>query len=64
MVMKNDGRSSNKDKKKRHKIIKCSQCGNKIDIDERIELEDFDRINENQISVFCEICDNYEIVKL
>ena len=58
---------SNKAKKeryKKHRPIKCSQCGKLIDIGLRIENEDYDKINDMQISVFCEYCDNYEIVKL
>ena len=61
------GTESNKSKKekyKKHRPIKCSQCGKLIDIGLRIENEDYDKINDTQISVFCEYCDNYEIVKL
>ena len=58
---------SNKAKKeryKKHRPVKCSQCGKLIDIGLRIENDDYDKINDTQISVFCEYCDNYEIVKL
>ena len=61
------GTESNKAKKeryKKHRPIKCSQCGKLIDIGLRIENDDYDKINDTQISVFCEYCDNYEIVKL
>ena len=58
---------SNKAKKeryKKHRPVKCTQCGKLIDIGLRIENEDYDKINNTQIAVFCEYCDNYEIVKL
>ena len=51
-------------KGKKYRPCKCSQCGKMIDVKLRVENLDFDRINETQISVFCENCDNYEIVKL
>ena len=51
-------------KGKKHRPVKCSQCGKLIDIGLRIENDDYDKINDTQISVFCEYCDNYEIVKL
>ena len=61
------GTESNKTKKeryKKHRPIRCTQCGKMIDVGLRIELQDFDALGNGKISVFCEYCDNYEIVKL
>lgn len=58
---------SNKAKKeryKKHRPIRCTQCGKMIDVGLRIENSDFDELGNGKISVFCEYCDNYEIVKL
>lgn len=59
-----ESNKSKKEKYKKHRPVKCSQCGKLIDIGLRIENDDYDKINDTQISVFCEYCDNYEIVKL
>ena len=69
MVMKDDGRMSNKDKKKQHKKykdIKCKNCKNVINVDEKIELQDYDKIGINEEYVFyCDKCgESTDIIKL
>jgi len=64
MVMKFDGRESNKSKRKRHKTQKCSSCKNTLDIDTYIDRNDFDRISEDTIIIYCEKCGNEELIKL
>jgi len=64
MTLKNDGRESNKMKKKRHKTQKCTGCKNLLDIDTYIDRNDFDRIDSDTILVYCEKCGNEELVKL
>jgi hypothetical protein len=61
---KSESNKAKKERYKKHRPVKCSQCGKLIDIGLRIENDDYDKINDTQISVFCEYCDNYEIVKL
>ena len=52
-------------KHKKYRDLKC-YCGNKIDIDEMIENEDFDYINKDKsaISIYCPICGESHLVKL
>ena len=56
---------SNK-KRKSHKIItcKCSNCKNKINVSEHMENEDFEYINKNTLTVYCDRCGNEELIKL
>jgi hypothetical protein len=63
-MLKEDGKVSNKLKRKRHKTQKCSGCRSNLDIDSYMERNDFDRIDDNTITVYCEKCGNPEIVKL
>lgn len=70
MTLKNDGRVSNKDKKKVHKKyrdIKCDNCRNVIDISEKVDLGDLDYIgNDKTKAVFyCDKCgESTDIIKL
>ena len=70
MTLKNDGRISNKDKKKVHKKyrdIKCNNCRSIIDISEKIELGDVDYIEGDKTKVvfFCDKCGlSTSIIKL
>lgn len=71
MTLKNDGRVSNKDKKKVHKKyrdIKCQDddCKESIDIDLCIENEDFDYCDNTKgsIYVYCPACALQHEVKL
>ena len=47
----------------KYRPIKCRNCKNIIDINLCIENEDYDDLGNGKISVFCEKCDNYEIVE-
>jgi hypothetical protein len=67
MTLKNDGRVSNKDKKKVHRKyrpLKC-KCGEKIDIDLCIEVGDIDYFNDKLSGyVYCPVCSLQHEVKL
>ena len=69
-MLKDDGRISNKDKKKVHKKyrdIKCGNCRSVIDISEKIELGDVDYIDNNKTKAvfFCDKCGlSTSIIKL
>jgi RNase P subunit RPR2 len=69
-MLKDDGRVSNKDKKKVHKKyrdIKCGNCKSKIDISEKIELGDLDYIDQDKTKAvfFCDKCgESTDIIKL
>jgi hypothetical protein len=68
MTLKNDGRISNKDKKKVHKKyrpLKCI-CGEKIDIDLCLEVEDFDYCDTKRDSIYayCPVCSLQHKVEL
>lgn len=62
MTLKNDGRVSNKSKKKKHKMVKCDSCGFKNDYDEMLENDDVDRIGNDEF-LYCEQCGNQIQVK-
>ena len=69
MVMKNDGRISNKKKKvhKKYRDVKCDNCGNRIDISEKIELGDLDYIGSDKTKAvfYCDKCgESTDIIKL
>ena len=69
-MLKNDGRISNKDKKKVHKKyrdIKCNNCRSIIDISEKIELGDVDYLEGDKTKAvfFCNECgESTGIIKL
>ena len=69
-MLKEDGRISNKDKKKKqhkkYKDIKCQNCRSIINIDEKINLQDYDKIGTNEEYVFyCDKCGvSTDIIKL
>jgi RNase P subunit RPR2 len=69
-MLKDDGRVSNKDKKKVHKKyrdIKCSNCRSIIDISEKLELGDVDYIEGDKTKAvfFCDKCgESTDIIKL
>ena len=50
---------------KKYKAVKCD-CGNKIDINLCLELEDYDYIgrDKDKISVYCDACGENHLVKL
>lgn len=64
MVMKNDGRISNKEKKnkqhKKYRPVRCAdkECKGVIDVDLAIEIGDIDYCDndKNSIYVYCPIC--------
>lgn len=60
-MLKEMGRSK---KNRRHKTCKCSGCKSLIDIDEKLELQDYDKISENTIVIYCDKCGNEELIKL
>lgn len=70
MTLKDDGRVSNKDKKKTHRKyrdIKCGKCRSVIDISEKIELGDVDYIDKDKTKAvfFCNKCgESTDIIKL
>jgi predicted RNA-binding Zn-ribbon protein involved in translation (DUF1610 family) len=61
MTLKENGKTKSR---KSHKVrtYKCS-CGKKIDIDERIELEDFDLVGKDQYVFFCPYCGDSSDIK-
>ena len=68
-MLKEDGRMSNKDKKKQHKKyndVKCKNCKSNIDIDEKVSLQDFEKIGTNEEYIFyCNKCgESTDIIKL
>ena len=53
--------------RKSHRIrtCKCQGCGNKIDIDERIELKDYDLVGREEYVFHCPKCGTEtDIIKL
>lgn len=63
MTLKDNGKNK---KRKNHKLrtYKCS-CGEKVNIDERIELNDYDLIGKDQYVFYCSKCGNSsDIIKL
>jgi RNase P subunit RPR2 len=64
MTLKDDGKVSNKTKRKRHKTQKCTGCKNVLDIDSYIERNDFDKVDNETIIIYCEKCGNEELIKL
>lgn len=55
MTLKNDGRVSNKSKKKKHKMVKCDSCNYKNDYDEMLENDDVDFVGSS-IYIYCLKC--------
>lgn len=69
-MLKDDGRVSNKDKRnkqhKKYRDIKCENCHSVINISEKMELGDFDKIGNGDNYVFyCNSCgESTDIIKL
>ena len=61
MTLKEDGRSSNKDKKRHGRIVKCDICKQKLDIDEERELGNV--VTEMGVTVLYCDCGNQIIIK-
>jgi len=64
MTLKDDGRESNRMKRKRQKTQKCTGCKNLLNIDEYINKNDFDRVDADTIIIYCSKCGNEELIKL
>lgn len=71
MTLKEDGRVSNKDKKKQHKKyrdIKCSDrdCRTIIDVDYAVSVGDIEYLDETKTkgTVFCPVCGLDHLVEL
>lgn len=67
-MLKEDGRVSSKDKKrhKKYKDVKCKNCKSNINIDEKVLLQDFDKIGTGEEYIFyCNKCgESTDIIKL
>nr|DAH73543.1 MAG TPA: DNA-directed RNA polymerase [Caudoviricetes sp.] len=44
--------------------VKCKRCEHKIRIEDKIKLNDYTKITENSIEIYCDFCGNIELVKL
>lgn len=71
MTLKNDGRISNKDKKKVHKKyrdIKCSNrdCRTIIDVDYAVSIGDIEYLDDSRTkgTVFCPVCGLDHLIEL
>lgn len=69
MTLKNDGRVSNKDKKKVHKKYRDVKCNNKdckkwLDIQEMYDNNDYDILPDGSYAFYCSYCNNTVILKL
>ena len=63
MVMKNNGREKHR-KQHRIRTYKCKNCKNKIDLDEKLELHDYEKVGNDYI-FYCEKCgQETDIIKL
>ena len=62
MTLKDDGRVSNRSKKKKHKMIKCDGCRHENDYDEMLLNDDIDKLGSSEF-LYCEQCGNQIQVK-
>lgn len=46
------------------KIKKCSNCYHKINVQERVNINDYTTLNSNTILIYCPICGNSEVIKI
>ena len=63
MVMKNNGREK---QRKQHRIrtCKCKKCKNQINLEEKLELHDYEKVGDYYI-FYCEKCgQETDLIKL